>query len=114
MAAIDAIRNCPQRVTVTYKGILIDSLHIRKAICPIFADDHSAADDHCRYRHNYSGPATPSPVSNEAFYSFCLRLYFLCFTLFINERLSMAGSWRQFLFVYPGLVVFATIGIIYP
>lgn len=36
MAAIDAIRNFPQRVPVTYKGVLIDSLHIPQSYLPHF------------------------------------------------------------------------------
>ncbi|HET8573680.1 MAG TPA: hypothetical protein VFL76_07400 [Edaphocola sp.] len=113
MAAVDAIRNFPQRVPVTYEGLLIDSLHIPQSYLP-----------------HFMLMTIPALVIIAVFATVILvlfrrqrfRLKPILFVLFASlfpvfyamyNRTPLYGSWRQFLFVYPGLAVVATIGIDY-
>jgi len=113
MAAIDAIRNFPQRVPVTYKGMLIDSLHIPQSYLPrfmlmtipaliIIAVIATIILVLLRRRH--------FPLK-----SFLFVLFASLFPVFyaVYNKTPLYGSWRQFLFVYPGLVVIVTMGIDY-
>jgi len=113
MAAIDAIRNFPQRVPVTYKGMLIDSLHIPQSYLPhfmlmtipaliIIAVITTVILVLLRRRH--------FPLKPFGFVLFA-SLFPILYAVY--NKTPLYGSWRQFLFVYPGFVVIATMGIDY-
>lgn len=110
-AAINAIRNFPQRVPITYKGMLIDSLHIPQSYLPHFMLMTIPA------LIIIAVIATVILVllrrRRFQFKPFLFVLFASLFPVFyaVYNRTPLYGSWRQFLFVYPGLVVIATIGI---